>query len=166
MIIRQEQQGDHSAIADVTTSAFLGVEHSDQTEAAIVARLREANALTLSLVAVESDTIIGHIAFSPALIDGTACGWFGLGPVSVRPDRQNDGIGTALIKRGLADLRSRGAVGCVLLGEPAFYRCFGFEPDDGLSYADAPPEFFLRLNLIGRAAPSGSVAYHPAFTVG
>lgn len=166
MILRTEQEGDHEAIADVTARAFLGVEHSDQSEPSIIARLREADALALSIVAVERGGIVGHIAFSPVTIDGKDCGWFGLGPVSVMPDRQNQGIGTALIQAGLAELRSRGAAGCVLLGEPAYYRRFGFEVDEHLRYEGAPPEYFMRLNLTDGTAPAGRVEYHPAFTGG
>ena len=166
MILRTEQEGDHEAIADVTASAFLGVEHSDQSEPSIIARLRADGALALSLVAVERGGIVGHIAFSPVTIDGKDCGWFGLGPVSVMPDRQTQGIGTALIQAGLAELRSRGAAGCVLLGDPAYYRRFGFELDERLRYEGAPPEYFMRLNLDEGSIPAGRVEYHPAFAGG
>jgi putative acetyltransferase len=120
MIIRDEQKGDHASIADVTARAFDGAEHSDQTEPAIIERLRATNALTISLVAVEETELIGHVAFSPVTING-ACGkWFGLGPVSVEPERQSAGVGSALIRKGLERLRSTGAAGCVVLGDPAF----------------------------------------------
>ena len=96
-------------------------------------------------------------------IAGARCGWLGLGPLSVRPEQQRRGIGTALVGEGLARLRARGAAGCVLLGDPGYYRRFGFEADAGLTFAGAPPEYFLRLLLAGPAA-AGPVAYQPAFT--
>nr|WP_245958395.1 N-acetyltransferase [Pelagibacterium sediminicola] len=107
MLIRQEQEGDHSAIADVTAWAFAGVEYSDQTETEIIARLRATDALAISLVAIESGTLVGHVAFSPVTIDGTDHCWFGLGPVSVKPDHQGTGIGSALICMGLEQLLPR-----------------------------------------------------------
>ena len=82
------------------------------------------------------------VNFSPVLIDGEECGWFGLGPVAVEPERQRERIGTALIEHGLAHLRARGARGCVVLGDPAYYRRFGFEPDRTLAYPAAPAEYF------------------------
>jgi len=162
MMIRKEQEGDHSAIAKVTAQAFAGLEHSDQTEPEIIARLRTAGALTISLVAVEGDTVVGHVAFSPITIDGADKGWFGLGPVSVRPDHQQLGIGSALIRMGLAQLCSQGAAGCVVLGDPAYYCRFGFERDDGLRYYGAPSEYFMRLNFAAEV-PTGRVDYAPAF---
>jgi len=166
MILRTEQADDHEAISDITAKAFRGVEHSDGSEPAIIARLREAGALALSLVAIEGGGIVGHIAFSAVTIDGRDCGWFGLGPVSVLPDRQRQGIGRALIEAGLAELRARGAAGCVLLGEPEYYRRFGFEVDGRLRYEGAPPEYFMSLGLAEENAPTGKVEYHPAFMGG
>ncbi|TPG19989.1 N-acetyltransferase [Sphingomonas koreensis] len=164
MLIRQEQQSDHAAIAYVTAEAFAGAEHSDQSEPEIIARLRTAGALTISLVAIEGDTIAGHVAFSPVTINGADRGWFGLGPVSVRPDQQGKGIGTALIEHGLEQLRSQSAAGCVVLGDPAYYRRFGFEHDVGLRYEGPPPEYFMRMNLAAGETPTGRVDYAPAFT--
>jgi putative acetyltransferase len=163
MLIRDEQEGDHASIADVTARAFDGAEHSDQTEPAIIERLRATNSLTISLVAVEGAALIGHVAFSPVTIDGAQGKWFGLGPVSVEPDRQSSGIGSALIREGLEQLRSKGAAGCVVLGDPAYYGRFGFERHESLRYEGAPPEYFMRLNLTAEKTPTGRVDYAPAF---
>lgn len=163
MLVRQEQKGDFAAIADLTTRAFADVEHSDQTEHDIIARLRAAGALTISLVAVEDDVIVGHIAFSPVTIEGTDYSWFGLGPVSVEPERQGRGTGSALIRLGLEQLRGQGAAGCVVLGDPAYYRRFGFANDDRLRFEGAPPEYFMRMNFTARETPTGRVDYAPAF---
>lgn len=162
-IIRDEREGDAGAIRTVTLAAFAGMPYSEQTEAAIVDALRAANALALSLVAVEDGEIVGHVAFSPVTVDGaSAPGWFGVGPVSVRPDRQKSGIGTALMRAALARLEAAGAKGCVLVGDPAYYRRFGFIASTSLSYPDLPAEYFQVLAL-APDAPSGTVAFHPAF---
>jgi len=162
MLIRAEQERDRDAIAEVTARAFAGVEHSDGSEPAIVAALRAAGALSVSLVAVDRDEVIGHLALSPVGIGGEDRGWFGLGPVSVRPDCQGAGVGSALIRRGLDLLRKQGAAGCVVLGHPAYYRRFGFETDSALRYEGAPPEYFMRITF-GGSAPAGRVEYHPGF---
>ncbi len=160
--MRPERPEDADTIREVTRAAFEQAPHSSGTEAAIVDGLRAAGALVVSLVAVENEEVVGHVAFSPVTIDGAATGWFGLGPVSVRPDRQGAGIGQALIRQGLDRLRLMGAQGCVVLGEPDYYRRFGFENDAALRYPPAPPEYFLRL-AFGTARPAGDVAYHVAF---
>lgn len=162
MMIRQEQEQDCDAVKQVTADAFALMEHSNQTEPAIIAALRDAGALTISLVATDGDEVIGHVAFSPVTIDGEDHGWFGLGPVSVRPDLQGRGIGGALIRQGLNELRAQGAAGCVLLGNPGYYRRFGFENDPDLRYPSAPPEYFMRLTF-GGSDPTGQVEYHAAF---
>jgi predicted N-acetyltransferase YhbS len=164
MQIRQERPEDASTIRALTDAAFKGMPFSDQTEAQVIDALRAAGALTVSLVAVEGDEIIGHVAFSPVKINGAVGDWYGLGPVSVWPDRQRTGIGQALIREGLQRLQSRSAGGCVLLGDPAYYRRFGFESDPDLHYPDAPPGAFQHLTLKG-LRPSGAVRFHPAFDV-
>lgn len=162
MKIRHEQSSDHQAIASITTQAFAGRPYSSKTEAEIIARLRDANALTLSLVALYEDTIIGHVAFSPVEIGGNAISWFGLGPVSVRPDRQLKGVGTSLIRYGLKELQARGASGCVVLGDPAYYCRFGFENDQAIRFEGAPAKFFMRL-AFDDEVPNGTVKFHSAF---
>lgn len=162
--IRDENTDDIAAIGDVTSQAFAGLEHSDQTEPAIIVGLRNAGALALSLVADDEGEVVGHAAFSPVVIDGQDCRWFGLGPVSVQPRLQNRGIGTLLIRAGLDRLRALGAQGCVVLGDPAYYTRFGFAGGDRLRFAGAPPEYFMWLDLAaGDGAATGQVDYHPAF---
>ena len=162
MEIRSEQAKDIGVIRRVTTLAFAPKEYSNQTEAAIVDALRGAGALTLSLVAVVGGEVVGHAAFSPVTIDGQKEHWYGLGPVSVRPDRQKEGIGGKLIREGLARLAKADAKGCVVLGDPGYYKRFGFENDPGLRFEEAPAEYFMRLAFDG-SAPSGRVAYHDGF---
>jgi putative acetyltransferase len=164
MQIRQERPEDVATIRALTEAAFKGMPFSDQTEAKVIDALRAAGALTLSLVATEGGEIISHVAFSPVRINGEAGDWYCLGPVSVWPDHQRTGIGQALIREGLQRLQSMGGGGCVLLGDPAYYRRFGFESDTDLYDVDAPPGAFQRLTLNG-ARPSGEVTFHPAFDV-
>jgi putative acetyltransferase len=105
---------------------------------------------------------VGHAAFSPVSVAGAGSGWYGLGPVSVEPRWQRQGIGQALIRSGLDRLGELSAAGCVVLGDPDYYRRFGFESDPELRYADAPTPYFQRLVLRG-PAPRGEAIYHPAF---
>jgi putative acetyltransferase len=162
LIIRPETAADSGAIRAVTLAAFTSAPHASGSEAAIVDALRDQGAMTLSLVAEMGGRIVGHAAFSPVTIDGLSDRWFGLGPVSVAPAEQRRGIGQALIREGLARLAAAGAQGCVVLGDPAYYRRFGFVSDAKLRYGDMPPGYFQRTSFTG-AEPSGEVAYHAGF---
>lgn len=161
MRIRPEQAADIATIHDLTARAFAGTAHSDGSEPAIVDRLREAGALALSLVAVEGDDILGHVAISPVDWEG-GTGWFGLGPVSVDPARQCTGIGSALIRHALDQLEAKGAAGCVVLGDPAYYTRFGFVADPRWTYPGPPPEYFMA-RPFRPSGGTGIVRYHPAF---
>lgn len=161
-VIREERAGDEPAIAEVITAAFRGHPFSQGREAAIVAELRRRHALVVGLVAEEAGAIVGHVAFSAARIEGSGRGWFALGPLAVRPDRQRLGIGTALAKAGLAALRPLGAKGCVLLGDPAYYGRLGFRAQAGLRYEAVPAENVLGL-AFGAEDPAGEIVFHSAF---
>lgn len=163
MDVRTEHTKDAAAIRALVTTAFAGAAHSSGAEAAIVEALRAAGALTLSLVAEDRERIVGHVAFSPVTINGAAGAWFGLGPVAVMPDAQGRGIGQRLISDGLDRLRGLGAMGCVVLGEPDYYRRFGFESDPTLFYPGVPASYFQRLAFTG-TAPRGEIAYHDGFS--
>jgi putative acetyltransferase len=136
----------------LTRAAFDRAAHSNQTEAKIVDILRADGALSLSLVATEAGHVLGHAAFSPVTFEGSAGGWYGLGPVSVWPSRQRRGVGQALIRDGLRSLQAMPAAGCAVLGEPGYYGRFRFENDRALFYGDAAPGYFQRLVLNGPAA--------------
>ena len=163
MKLRSEDVGDAAEIRRLIGAAFAEAEHSSGTEGAIVDALRTTGALTLSLVAEADARIVGHVAFSPVTVGDTAAGWFGLGPVSVDPGHRRKGIAAALIREGLGLLQRARAGGCVVLGDPHYYRRFGFEADPGLRFEGAPPECFMRLTMTGNT-PAGPVAYHPAFS--
>jgi len=162
MEIRSEQPEDIAIIRQITKVAFAPEQYGSRTEAAIVDALRGAGALTVSLVAVIGGEVVGHVAFSPVTVDGEHRRWYGLGPVSVRPNRQKEGIGGKLIREGLARLAKANAKGCVVLGDPVYYKRFGFENDAALRFEQAPAEYFMRLAFDG-SAPSGRVAYHDGF---
>ena len=164
MQIRTEQPADDAAIHELTRVAFEPMPFSSGTEAPIVRALRAAGDLTLSLVAEEEGAIVGHIAFSPVTIDGVHAGWFGLGPISVRADRQRQGIGKALIARGLKLLREQGAAGVALIGNPDIYGRVGFESDGLLAYGDLDRRFVQRLVFSG-PPPRGELKFAPGFDI-
>ena len=162
VLIRDEKKSDLTAISDVTVAAFESMEISNHTEQFVIEALRDAKALTISLVAEVKEHVVGHIAFSPvAMSDGTK-GWYGLGPVSVHPDFQRKGIGKALIQEGLSRLRKLKAKGCCLVGHPQYYRQFGFTNVDGLVHEGVPQEVFFVLSFDGNI-PQGQVVFHEGF---
>lgn len=160
--IRSETNDDIAAIDEVTTAAFATLEISRHTEQFVVAALRAAGALTLSLVAVVDGRVIGHIAFSPVTISDGTPGWYGLGPVSVLPDYQSQGIGKALVLEGLSRLKRMQAGGCCLVGHPEYYRKLGFHNPPGLYHEGVPPEVFFALSFDG-TIPQGAVTFHEGF---
>jgi putative acetyltransferase len=165
IIIRSEQAHDIEAITQVTYAAFLGKFSDHPTEHLMVNGLREAGMLTLSLVAEVNGKIVGHVAFSPVTINEQFVDWYGLGPISVAPALQKQGIGSKLILEGLARLRDLGAKGCVLEGSPAYYERFGFKPRAGLTYHAAPGlEFFMALPFY-EEVPIGKAEFHQAFYI-
>src|SRR5512143_1523338 len=149
VIIRSETSADVSAIAEVTAAAFNMLAISAHTEQFIIAALRAAKALTLSLVAEVDGRVVGHIAFSPVTISDGSPNWYGLGPVSVLPEYQRRGIGSALIQEGISCLKDLGARGCCLVGHPEYYRRFGFRDVPGFIHPGVPEEFFFALVLDG-----------------
>ena len=162
LLIRDERPDDAAAIAQVTRTAFATAEHSSGTEEFIIAALRSAGQLSLSLVAQLDGGIIGHVAISPVEISDGARDWYGLGPVSVLPDCQGTGVGSRLIRASLDRLRASGARGCVVLGEPSYYGRFGFSAHPALSLPDVPPAYFQALGFAGQV-PAGTVRYHASF---
>jgi len=162
IIIRCETGADVGAIRDVTVSAFKALEISHHTEQFIIAALRAAKSLTVSLVAEVDGRVVGHIAFSPVSISDGTGNWYGLGPLSVLPEHQRQGIGKALMEEGLSRLKGLNAQGCCLVGHPDYYRKFGFQNVPGLAHEGVPPEVFFALSFDGHI-PQGAVAFHEAF---
>ncbi|MBK8780484.1 MAG: N-acetyltransferase [Anaerolineales bacterium] len=166
VLIRSERPTDIAATEQVTLAAFMGKFSDNPTEHLIVNGLRDASALSLSLVAEVDRKIVGHVAFSAVTINGENLNWYGLGPISVVPELQKQGIGSKLIHEGLSAIRSLGAKGCVLEGSPVYYQRFGFKSYLGLIYEGSPaPEYFMALPFY-EEVPQGKVEYHQAFYIG
>lgn len=162
MKIRSELPSDIAAIDAVTIAAFKHAAHTDHTEPFIVRELRKAGSLSVSLVAVDGDAVVGHVAVSAVIVSNGATGWYGLGPISVEPKRQGGGIGSQLMWAALDALRAIGASGCVVLGEPGYYSRFGFAAHSGLVLPGVPSEYFQAMAFNG-SMPTGMVSYHDAF---
>ncbi len=140
--IRAEHPEDVAAIRELTTLAFDGL-----TEAAIIDAIRISCPGRVSLVATENGEIVGHILFSPVTINGSPIVGMGLAPMAVLPERQGLGIGTDLVRQGLARLREEGCPFVIVLGHPDYYPRFGFVPASmyGLSspWEGVPDEAFM-----------------------
>lgn len=162
MIIRKETPADYNAINDVTIEAFKSVQVSRKTEQYIIKALREADALTLSLVAEHDGRVAGHVAFSPVVISDGTTDWYGVGPLSVLPEYQNQGTGKALMNEGLRLLKEINAGGCALVGYPEYYKRFGFKNNPELIHEGIPQEVFLVLPF-GSTVPHGKVEFHEAY---
>lgn len=157
MIVRAERDDDREAVAQVVRQAFGG-----DAEASLVERLRRDGDCILALVAERDGRIVGHIAFSPMTAPFAA---LGLAPLSVLPHCQRSGIGSALVRKGLGLARSRGWDAVFVLGDPAFYRRFGFsaEAAGGFSTPYAGPCLMLLAFDPPLPACDGPIAYAPAF---
>lgn len=119
--IRDEQPGEVAAIREVNRLVF-----PQDEEGRIVDAFRAHGAVTLSLVAIDDNVVVGRIMFSPVFV-GAVQG-AGLGPMGVTPSHQRQGIGSRLVEAGIERLRSLGCPFIVLVGHPAFYPRFGFRP--------------------------------------
>lgn len=165
LTIRTETHADHRAVRRVNELAFNRTE-----EANLVDALRKSARPYISLVA-ESDTqVVGHIFFSPVLIDSGDRSFtaLGLAPMSVLPEYQNRGIGSELVRRGLEACESIGHDVVVVLGHPEYYPRFGFIPGKhkGISCEfEVPDEAFMVLELKqgALAGRRGMVKYLPEF---
>ncbi|MEO6029980.1 MAG: N-acetyltransferase [Candidatus Binatia bacterium] len=162
MVVRDETPQDTDAVRNIVTRAF---ERPD--EAALVDALRAAGKATLALVAEQDGRVVGHVLFSPVTLDGAPFGW-GLAPLAVLPEEQGSGRGSALARAGLERCRASGVATVVVLGDPEYYRRFGFEAADrhGLRCEyDAPPDAFQVIALApgALAGRTGLVRYAPEF---
>ncbi len=162
MFIRKEAPTDADAIRSLTEAAFAPVPYSDGSEGRIIDQLRADGDLTISLVMDDDGTVVGHIAFSPIKIEGGEDKWYCLGPISVTPDKQRQGIGKALIGEGLRQLRALGANGCTLVGDPAYYGRLGFRSDGRLRYKSLNPSLIQRMVFQG-VPPKGTLTHANAF---
>jgi len=149
-------------IYQITELAFLKHPFSSHTEQFIIKALRKNKALSISLVAISNDKVVGHIAFSPIQISDNSENWYILGPMAVHPEFQGKGIGSSLVKSGIQSLKNLNALGCVLLGESKLYSRFGFENNSNIILEGVPQEYFLSLPF-SDSIPNGIVKYNSAF---
>ncbi|QJD67381.1 N-acetyltransferase [Xanthomonas campestris pv. badrii] len=166
VLIRQASQDDAAAIEILTMVAFMREDHSRHDEQHVIAALREDGALVLSLVADHDGYVVGHLAVSPVSLSDGSTGWYALGPLAVGPGHQRQGLGTRLVQAALANLRERGAAGCLALGAPGFFKQLGFAVEPGLTLPEAPVSELQALAFGDRLLPLADVAYHPAFGLG
>ncbi len=169
--IRREQPGDEVAIREVTSLAFESSEFGHNGEAGLVEKLRSQNAVSISLVAECDARIVGHILFSPATIEWSCrrCEGLGLAPLSVIPEFQRNGIGSRLMKEGLAAAAESSTEFVIVLGHPEFYPKFGFAPASATNVAcefdDVPDEAFMIrwFKQPSSGDAQGVARYHPVF---
>jgi putative acetyltransferase len=166
MIIRDAEPGDALAIRAIVASAF-----GRADEARLVEQLRADGDAFIELVAEDEDDgeLVGAILFSPLAIDrpDETLTALALAPVAVRPDRQKDGVGAALIRAGIEQARFAAIPAIVLLGHPAYYQRFGFSAKAAESL-DAPfsgPSFMALELEPGVLKAGGSVRYAAAFGI-
>ena len=175
LTIRQEQDRDYEQVEQLIQSAFLKAEHTDGDEHNLVARLREGEGFIpeLSLAGFNNDVLVGHILFTPILIEGANDQKFhslALAPVSVNPDWQHQGIGGQLILHGHEVAKTMGFGSVILLGHPDYYPRFGYQPASKFNIAapfDVPDEAFMALELTpgSLSSASGVVRYPPEFGI-
>lgn len=162
-VIRAELPGDEAAIRRVHNAAF-----PSPLEGQLVDDLRRAGRLTISLVALSENEIVGHVAFSPVTIAGEPAG-LGLAPIAVLPQFQRRSIGSELIQKALAQCASAGIRSIVVLGSPAYYGRFGFQPAAKWNLSDeyGGGDAFQALELIPGSIPAagGLVQYAPEFSL-
>jgi putative acetyltransferase len=164
MRVRHERPDDIRSIRRVNERAF-----PTTLEADLVDALREQARPIVSLVAEDEEAIVGHILLSPVTL--SSCPErriMGLAPMAVSPDRQRQGIGSALVRAGLDECRRLGIAAVVVLGHAEYYPRFGFLPASRFCLAseyDVPPEVFMALELdpgVLNGNP-GTIRYHDAF---
>lgn len=162
-MLRPETPEDIPAI-----HSLLGACFPTALEGDLVDNLRAAGDLWLSLVKEEAGQVVGHVAFSPVEVEGSAGGQgVGLGPLAVLEGWRRRGIGAELVREGLARCRAQGWAFVVVLGDPAYYSRFGFRAarEWGLRDEYGGGDAFQALELCPEALDGarGLVRYAPAF---
>lgn len=156
MKIRQETPADYDAITKITTKAFRQAD-----EAQLISQLRKDGDIKISLVAYDENNIIGHIALSCLKSPKNA---LALGPVSVIPEKQKQGVGITLINHAIAQAQQKEVALIFVLGDPAYYTRFGFSVDLGAQYpCPYAGPYFMGLNLLDCALPPAAIIYPNAF---
>lgn len=167
-VIRPARAEDADAIDAIHRAAFAGTEYGHQGEAELVRMIEADGDALVSLVAEQSDAVVGHVLFSRMDVeaDGAPLAAAGLAPVAVVPDVQGQGVGDALIRAGLDRLREQGIAISFVLGHADYYPRFGYSPELAARFASpfAGPHFMAMMLDNGAAWPLGGRAdYAPAF---
>lgn len=165
LTIRPETPEDIDSIRYVNEQAF-----GQQNESKLIEKLRNHGVLTITLVAVHDGEIVGHIAFSPVVIE-SECSSFeaiALAPMAVLPAYQRKGIGSQMVRAGLEECRRLGHEIIVVLGHPDYYPRFGFVParPKGIDCEfEVPEEAWMILELWegALAGKRGIVRFQPEF---
>jgi len=152
-------------IAAVTREAFAREYGSGDGEVALIAQLRADGDVAVELAAADSE-IVGHAMFSKLTVEPAALTVAALAPVSARVDCQKGGIGSALIREGLARCKAEGFDAVTVLGDPAYYQRFGFSLEAARVFecAYAGPHFqALELRIGALRGGRWTLTYPPAF---
>lgn len=169
MIIRREEKRDYEAVYSVVQQAFASAEHADGNEQDLVNKLRTGDAFLpeLSLVAEINGKIVGHIMFSEAAIEKETV--LALAPLSVLPEYQRKGIGTALVKKGHEIAEELGYQYSVVLGSETYYPRMGYVAAEKFGIEppfDVPGENFMACRLSETASDlSGMIKYAKEFGI-
>jgi len=161
--IRRCVAADDDAIRRLNDATFGGT-----AEARLIADLRAAGLAVIELVAVDQGAIVGHILFSRLAVasDGKPIETLALAPMAVQPDHQRQGVGSTLVRAGLASARNDRWRAVIVLGHPAFYPRFGFSAERA-RHLKAPfqGDSFMAIELATHALDGAdvSVVYPPAF---
>jgi len=163
--VRRERRVDEVAVAQVHRAAFARPGDDPPVEVTLLAQLRDDPAWLpdLSLVAVVDGEVAGHVVATRAWADDTPA--LGLGPLAVRPERQRGGIGTVLVHALLAVAETHGETLVGLLGDPRYYRRFGFTAatDVGIRPPDPAWGPFFQVRSLAEKAHRGRFRYAPPF---
>lgn len=157
--IRPEVAADRAAVHTLNCAAF-----GRDAEARLVDALRDEGAIVLSLVAEEDGCVIGHVLYSRLTLEPDRRGISALAPVAVVPERQKQGLAARLIEEAHARLAAQGEKLVLVVGDPSYYRRFGFSVDAAKAFRtpyDGP--YLMALALSADAPQSGTVAYPAPF---
>jgi len=164
--IRKEEPEDIRVIRYVNEQAF-----GQDNEANIIEKLRKHGVLAISLVAVQDTEVVGHIAFSPVVVESEGSNFeaVALAPMAVLPAYQHKGVGSQMVRAGIEECRRLGHEIIVVLGHPDYYPRFGFVPakPKGIGCEFEVPEgawMILELQEGALAGRQGKVRFQPEFS--
>jgi putative acetyltransferase len=127
LTIRAESITDYAAVYEMHSLAF-----GRPNEAKLVEDIRHSVNFNpqLSMVAVQDELVVGHLLFSPLVIETKTkeIPALVLSPLAVHPKYQKQGIGSKLVRHGLILCKNAGYKAVIVIGYPSYYPRFGFLP--------------------------------------